>query len=307
MARVAEKLNAAAAKRLIDSIDNVLFDCDGVLWHGMDTIPGGPETVDKLKQLGKRVFYVTNNSSRSREQNAEIVKSHGYLAVEDEIVCTAYVAAEYLHEQGFKGKVYVMGTSNLAAELEKFGIAHTGTEPDPPPECFKLKELMQTELDPEIKCVLVGFDINISYMKLIKASSYAKKKDCLFLATNDDPFLPLKGDIVIPGSGVMVNSVRMASKRDPLILGKPEKPIFEVLHKAHNVDAARTVIIGDVLETDIALGSNCGLKSVLVLSGAATLDDVHAYEKSNNPSDNKFVPDFYTDSIADLLPVLNDS
>lgn len=44
----------------------------------------------------------------------------------------------------------------------------------------------------------------------------------------------------------MVNSVRMASKRDPLILGKPEKPIFEVLHKAHNVDAARTVIIGDV-------------------------------------------------------------
>lgn len=37
-------------------------------------------------------------------------------------------------------------------------------------------------------------------MKLIKASSYAKKKDCLFLATNDDPFLPLKGDIVIPGN-----------------------------------------------------------------------------------------------------------
>ena len=51
--------------------------------------------------------------------------------------------------------------------------------------------------------MLVTFDKHFSYPKLVKAASYAKKPDNLFLATNEDPNLPLESkEIVIPGKCV---------------------------------------------------------------------------------------------------------
>lgn len=45
--------------------------------------------------------------------------------LQDDIVSTSYLAAEYLHKQGFKKKAYVIGTPGVIKELDKFGIAHT--------------------------------------------------------------------------------------------------------------------------------------------------------------------------------------
>lgn len=59
------------------------------------------------------------------------------------------------------------------------------------------------------------------------------------------------------------------------------------------LDASRCLMVGDRLNTDIAFGLNGGMKTLLVLTGITTLDDVNA-------PDNTVHPDFYIKSLGDL-------
>ncbi|XP_067656226.1 glycerol-3-phosphate phosphatase-like [Haliotis asinina] len=300
----AQKLNADLSRELVESVDNFLFDCDGVLWDGNGAIPGSLETINLLRKLGKRVFYATNNSSSTREQYAQKCQKFGYNATEEEIVCTAFIGALYLKNINFTGKVYLVGNPAMGAELDKYGIRHTGIGPDQEMIDGFYPEWLTMKLDPEVNCVMIGFDKYLSYPKILKASSYLKKQDTIFLATNEDSNLPAKGEIVIPGTGTMVSAVKCASRRDPIVLGKPERPMFDVLQKAHNLDPARCCMVGDRINTDIGLAKKCGLKSLLVLSGVSIEADV-------NPESSVFTkdqfPDYYTSTLGDLEKLLQKS
>lgn len=70
----------AAAARLLDATDTVLFDCDGVLWVGSSLVPGAPRALAALRAAGKRVLFVTNNSSKSRAQYVDKFRSLGIQA-----------------------------------------------------------------------------------------------------------------------------------------------------------------------------------------------------------------------------------
>ena len=53
-------------KPLVDSVETFIFDCDGVIWKGDSLIEGVPETIAMLRAMGKRLIFVTNNSTKSR-------------------------------------------------------------------------------------------------------------------------------------------------------------------------------------------------------------------------------------------------
>jgi len=99
-------LDLQNAKKLMQSVDVVLSDCDGVLWTTDNVIPGGPSAIDKLRAMGKKVFFVSNNSTNSRKQYVQKFLKLGYHVVDDEIFCTSYVTAEYLKTKyKYQGKV----------------------------------------------------------------------------------------------------------------------------------------------------------------------------------------------------------
>lgn len=132
----------------------------------------------------------------------------------------------------------------------------------------------------QIKCVVMGFDKYYSYNKMLKATAYLGQKDCLFVATNTDAFLPMGGGRNLPGrcklqslqaastfqrierhsfdmnapyslvrlttgTGSLVFGVEVAAQRKAIICGKPEKPIIDVLVKEQGVDPSKTIMIGD--------------------------------------------------------------
>ena len=62
------KINWTNLRELADKYEIFLFDCDGVLWHGDKLMIGEAfRNIEWLESKGKKVFFVTNNASKSRK------------------------------------------------------------------------------------------------------------------------------------------------------------------------------------------------------------------------------------------------
>ena len=124
------RINEALSKVLMKDVQNFLFDCDGVIWNWPNAIDGSVDCINKLKSMGKNCFFITNNSTKTREMIAEQIKNIGVKSVsEDDIVCTSWVLAGYLKSINFKDKAYVIGNTSMAKEMDKMGIDYCGIGP----------------------------------------------------------------------------------------------------------------------------------------------------------------------------------
>uniref|UniRef100_A0A671N2W3 Glycerol-3-phosphate phosphatase n=1 Tax=Sinocyclocheilus anshuiensis TaxID=1608454 RepID=A0A671N2W3_9TELE len=280
------QLTAALSRQLLDSIDCVLFDCDGVIWRGDQAIPGAPEVISSLKKNGKRVFFVTNNSTKTRQMYADKLGKLGFDATADEVFGTVYCSAVYLKNVcKLDGKVYLIGSNAMRQELEDVGIRPVGVGPDP--VSGVQKDWANVPLDKEVQAVLVSFDEHFSYMKLNRALQYLCNPDCQFVGTNTDTRLPLEGGKAVPGTGCLLRAVETAAQRQAQVVGKPSNFMFECVASQLGLDLERCLMVGDRLDTDIMLGSNCGLKTLLTLTGVSTVAEAEANQKSECPHQQK--------------------
>nr|CAB3242617.1 phosphoglycolate phosphatase-like [Phallusia mammillata] len=289
-------------QNLISSNDTFLFDCDGVLWKGAKAVPGAAAVVNFLENLGKQVIFVTNNSTKSRDKYVDKLSSLGYPSDKEKIFGTAYTSALYLkHIAKIDGKVYLIGNESMGEELDNVGIKHFGIGPDNVATSLDYDDIKRCKLDEDVNAVLVGFDGHISFSKLVRAGSYLRNPNCLFLATNSDARLPL-GDCkhVVPGTGVMVASVCTVAAREPDVwCGKPGKFMFECIQKTIDINPDRAIMIGDNTKTDIVFGKQNSLKTLLVFSGVSSRDSVNSILESSDPALKEQVPDYVLPSLGD--------
>ncbi|XP_043511183.1 glycerol-3-phosphate phosphatase-like isoform X2 [Frieseomelitta varia] len=285
----------------LDSIDTILTDCDGVLWMYMNPLPNAAEVINTFQSFGKRVFYVTNNSTKTREEFVKKCNLLNFKATKEDILCTANLSACYLQDLNFKKKVYIIGSEAIAKELKEVGISYVGVGPDPINKNIPYNTLNK---DPEIGAVIVGFDEHFSYPKMVKAASYLSDPSVHFIATNTDERFPVANNVVIPGTGSLVRCIESCAERKAVVMGKPESYIADVLMKRFQVNPERTLMIGDRHNTDILLGTRCGFKTLLVLTGITCLKDIDKWKQSDCEQMKEFIPDYYIESLGNLLPYL---
>lgn len=72
------------------------------------------------------------------------------------------------------------------------------------------------------------------------------------------------------------------------------------------VDPAQCLMVGDRLETDMLFGYNCGLDTMLTLTGVSQMEEAQKYRNSELPSNRSFVPNYVVDTIADFLPAFEE-
>ncbi|KFO95554.1 Rho GTPase-activating protein 17, partial [Calypte anna] len=119
------------------------------------------------------------------------------------------------------------------------------------------------------------------------------------------PAAPSTGTADI-GTGCLVRAVETAAQREAIIVGKPSRYMFDCVASEFHIEPARTIMVGDRLDTDILMGNTCGLTTLLTLTGVSTLEEVKEHQESSCPARQSLVPHYYVDSIADLLPALGD-
>ncbi|KAJ3490611.1 hypothetical protein NLI96_g1302 [Meripilus lineatus] len=281
---------------LLDKYDTWLFDCDGVLWEGDRLIDGATEVLGILRRQKKSVLFVTNNATKSRKNYKKKFDKLSVEAHVDEIFGSAFAAAVYISsviKLPKEKKVYVIGMSGLEEELQEEGIVTLGGT-DPADNTLTPFDLKDWERDPAVGAVLCGLDTSVNYTKLSKAFQYLiKDPNCAFLATNEDSTYPT-ADGLLPGAGAVSAPLRFALGKDPVSIGKPAGTMLECIKAKHDFDPARTIMVGDRLNTDILFGQNGGLATLLVLTGITKEWEVLG------PNPSPIVPDYITNSIGDL-------
>lgn len=245
-----------------------ILDLDGVVYHGNTVIPGAARTIERLKAAGRRVVFLTNNATRTREAIAARLEGMGIRCSAGDVISSAYATSLHIRHQYGPGSIFPIGEQGLVTELERAGHSIA----------------MQ-----DVDFVVVGLDRQFTYDKL--ASGLANlRKGARFIATNTDAMLPTEDDF-LPGAGCMVAALATASGMKPEVVGKPHKPIMDVLLQEYGMEAEECIMVGDRLETDILAGKNAGMRTVLVLTGASGNKDIEV---------SGIIPDIVFDSIVDI-------
>ncbi|KAJ1359103.1 hypothetical protein KIN20_017743 [Parelaphostrongylus tenuis] len=290
---------------LLSEIDTFIFDADGVLWLGDEVIPGSALFIDFLMKNNKQVLILTNNATKSRAVYAKKFHKFGFhhKLNENSVISPAAILADALYSVGIAGnkKVYLIGSQGLRDEMDELGIEYFGHGPEHEVEsdgAFLLD--IDFEVNPtEVGAVVVGYEKHFNYLKLMKAANYLQQPHCLFLATNEDETCPSPfPHVVIPDAGPIVAAVRCASGREPIVVGKPNRPAYDYIRRRWNIDPERTIMIGDRTNTDVKFGRDHGLKTMLVLSGCHQLENVVA-NRLNERFD--MVPNYYVASLGALV------
>jgi len=291
-----QKLTVPA--ELLDKTDVFIFDCDGVIWKGDSLIDGVPATLDMLRAAGKKIFFVTNNSTKSRKGYLGKFKSLGLDTVEaEEIFSSSFAAAAYLEQTKFKQtgkKVYIIGEVGIEEELDLIGVPWIGGGADAGKK-IELKSGYALPYDKDVGAVIVGFDREINYHKIQTAQLCINENPgCEFIATNLDAVTHLTDAQEWAGNGAMTGAIKGCTGREPTLVGKPSPLMIDYIVDKYKCDRARICMVGDRLDTDILFGQNNGLLSCLTLSGVTT-------ETKLLSAENQIKPDYYVSSIADYL------
>ncbi len=258
----------------IKDVELFLFDLDGTVYIGDKEIEGSFAAVNRLREMGKRICFFTNNSSRMHTDYIARLKKFGFDVTPDEIYTSGQVACEYLLDN-FRGKkVYLLGNDRLRAEFADYGIKVVDDDPD---------------------IAVIGFDTSLTYDKLYKFCKYVN--DGLpYLATHPDYFCPAEG-CPLPDIGAFIEAIRLTVGRSPdVIMGKPHKTAGERICIRYGLPPEKIAMVGDRLYTDIAFGVNCDFVSVLVLSGET---DAEMAEQSDIKTD------IVLDAVRDIPALLD--
>lgn len=258
---------------ILPQIQCFALDMDGTIYLGEQWIDGAIEFLHRIEETGRDYVFVTNNSSKNAAVYVEKLHRMGLDVGEDKIVTSGQAMIHYLQEHFPSAKVFLLGNPMLQEEFQHAGIILEEEQPD---------------------VVVTAFDTSLDYQKMCKVCDHVRA-GLPYLATHPDYNCPTETGF-IPDAGAIHAFIHASAFRYPdRVIGKPNGDIVDYLTSRVNVKRERIAMVGDRLYTDIAAGRNNGLKSILVLSGEAKMEDVH---------ESDVVPHLIFDSVKELAGLL---
>ncbi|MFO1318926.1 MAG: HAD-IA family hydrolase [Burkholderiales bacterium] len=257
---------------LVDRYELFLFDAYGVLVHGTGIMPGAIDAIARLRQRGRRFYVVTNDASKLPSTAAKRYAAMGLHLEPECFVTSGMLLAPYFTEHRLVGtRCAVLGPRDGIRYVEQAGGVVVPAD---------------TDFDVLVICDETGFP----FLETMDAA--LTRAIHLIDAGRVPRFIVPNPDIVYPDGtaafGFAAGSVALMfeaafARRYPgrtdlrfVRLGKPEPRLYR--HALALAGPARTVFVGDQLETDILGAKSAGVDSALLTTGVslAQLGDVPA-------------------------------
>jgi phosphoglycolate/pyridoxal phosphate phosphatase family enzyme len=255
--------------------DGYAFDLDGTVYLGDAALPGAVETIGRIRQAGRPVVFVTNNTLHTAEDYAAKLEGIGVAATTADIVTATDALVSYLKATGQHGSLLVLGETPLLRTLSSAGFALTTDA--------ALADV-----------VVVSFDRTFDYAKLVAAYRAVRLHGARLVATNPDPYCPTP-DGGLPDCAAMLAAVQACTGSvAEAVVGKPSRHMAAALLDRLGVAASAAVMVGDRLNTDMVMARTAGMTGVLVLTGATSPAGLAAAEPA-------LLPDYVIETLPELL------
>ena len=232
------------------------FDLDGTVIRGKTGIESAIRFIHQLQAEGIEPFYVTNNSSKTREQLQQGLRAVGIEAPLAHIYSSALTTAKYIAQHYKHANVQMIGSDGIRAALLAEGIELSDEQPD---------------------VFVMGIDRGIDYSKLANAC-VAVQNGAKLIGTNEDVKFPTEAGF-IPGNGSFVRLVANVAGVEPIFIGKPSPVMLQVIADEFDLSKEDMVMIGDNYDTDILCGINFGCDTIHVNSGVTPTEVVRLKDK----------------------------
>ena len=251
-----------------------ILDLDGTVYLGNELITGADEAIAWMRAKG-RVAFLTNKPIDSPATYADKLSHLGVPSDQEDVITSVAATIAYLRRDWPSARFHLIGESYLERELVDAGLS-VAQNPS------------QTDV------VIVSLDRDLNYAKLHHAY-LAARSGAMVYATNPDLVCPTdQGDIIDAGATIAAIEALIGRRIDG-VFGKPSVEMAETARRRIRSSPAETLVVGDRVETDIAMGINAGMYTALVLSGATTCADGLDQQ-----------PDVTVNSIGDLPRVLEE-
>lgn len=221
-----------------------VVDLDGVVWLATQPIEGSAKAVDKVRAAGIRVLFCTNNAATTSRQLCDKLAAAGIIADKSDLLSSAQAAATLL-EPG--SRAFVCGEKGILEALAARGVE---VVPEGPADA-----------------AVVGWTRSFDF-DLLAAAMSVVRAGARLIGTNDDPTYPTP-DGLIPGAGSILAAVARASQTDPVVAGKPNEPMADLVR---NTAPDLSLVVGDRPATDGLFAKRLGVPFALVLSGVTPKD-----------------------------------
>jgi len=232
-------------RRALREMRGLVFDLDGCVWTGEVLTPGAGEVLALIRRQGKGLCFLTNNSrARARTMQAKLERL-GVEAKEAEVLTPLEILGEVVAQRWGPSRVLAIGGPELAAVLVEAGHS-----------------LVPVDAYRNATVVVVGNDFDFSYERLT-AAARAVDAGAAFVTPNIDPRLPMEDGQFLPGCGAIVEAVASAAGARPIVIGKPEPPLFELALQRMGLTVDEAAMVGDSIDSDVRGARRVGMTAVL--------------------------------------------
>ena len=271
---------------IIKNYKAVFLDSYGVLKNHKGLISGVQNTIHMIRDLGITLRVLTNDASRSQQQQVEVFAKLGLNTLrDDDIITSGMLTRQFLELKIPTGTIAYLGTENSAEY-----ILHPGLQRIP------VNDVDLNDMDDISAFVFLddeGFDWNRDINKTV---NLLRRKSLPIIVANSDKYYPISNNDVAVAIGGLSRMIEAVLNQKFLRFGKPDTQMFiyayDDINKIGNYEKSDILMVGDTLNTDILGGNKFGLKTLLVLSGNTHPENVYLKIRSTG-----IIPDFITDSI----------